>query len=116
MKFAQLAAALLVAGALNQPVMAQARVLELGHEASPGMVRMPDSSTGELTLQTCVTCKVLRLRANEQTRYVIQGTQVSLAEFARYLESNPTAQLVVMQFKDTTTLSRVVVTGKPGAR
>jgi len=101
--------AVILLGALSQPSMAESRALELGYEASPSTVRMPDSVTGELTMQACATCKVVRLRANAATRYVIGGLEVSLAEMTSYLKSNPKASLVVMQRKDTTELSRLVV-------
>ena len=42
-------------------------------------------------------------------RYVIGGAEVSLAEMTRYLDQNPEASLVVMQLKDTSNLSRLVV-------
>ena len=109
MKSLYIVAAALLMGALSPASMAQVKVLELGYEASPPDVRMPTSETGELTLQGCATCKVLRLRANAATRYVIGGVHVSLTEMTRYLVQNPEASLVIMQLKDTSDLSRVVV-------
>jgi len=109
MKSFYIVAATLLLGALSLPSMAQMRVVELGYEASPSNVRLPTSDTGELTLQGCTTCKVVRLRATAATRYVIGGAEVSLAEMTRYLDQNPEASLVVMQLKDTSNLSRLVV-------
>src|SRR5690242_13032717 len=48
------------------PAGAAVKLLELGHEADPRMIRMPDRENGELSLQTCATCKVLRLRATAE--------------------------------------------------
>jgi hypothetical protein len=109
MKSFYIVAAVILLGALSQPSMAQSRVIELGYEASPEMIRLPDSATGELTYQRCATCGVIRLRASAATRYVLGSEQVTLAEFAKYLERNPNAILVVSQKKDTSELTRVVV-------
>lgn len=102
-------AAVLLLGVLSPPSMGQARLLELGYETSPRSVRLPESATGELTMQSCATCKVLRLRATAATRYVIGGQPVTLVEMTEYLRDHQDANLVVMQRKDTTELSRLVV-------
>jgi hypothetical protein len=109
MKRLYIIAALLLSSTLSLPSMASAKVLELGHEASLQMVRMPDSVTGELTLQTCPTCQALRLRADDRTRYQIGKQHVSLVEMKEYLAKNPATYLVVMQRKGTNELSRIVV-------
>jgi len=98
----------LSAGAML-PATAAVKVLELGHEADPHMIRMPDRENGELTLQTCPTCNVLRLRASARTVYLIGDSPVTLKDMTKYLQSNPDANVVVMQLKDTTELSRVLV-------
>ena len=100
------AAVLLCASSLAQ---ARSEVLEFGYEATTADVTLPSSETGELTLQGCATCKVVRLRANAATRYEIAGQRVTLAEMARYLASNKKASLVVMQRKASSELSRLVV-------
>jgi len=102
-------AAVLLLGVLSPPSMGQTRALELGYETSPRSVRLPESATGELTMQACATCKVLRLRATAATRYVIGGQPVTLADMTQYLRGHQDANLVVMQRKDTTELSRLVV-------
>jgi len=109
MKSLYIVAAALLLAALSPASMAQVKVLELGYEATSTDVRMPTSETGELTLQGCATCKVLRLRATAETRYVIGGVHVSLAEMTRYLVEHKDASLAVMQLKDTSNLSRLVV-------
>ena len=101
-------AALVLLSAMS-PLSMAGKTIELGWEASPSKVRLPDSVTGELTLQGCPTCKTLRLRASAATRYVIAGREVSLADMKSYLERNPEASLVIMQLKDTQELSRLVV-------
>ena len=101
-------AALVLLSAIS-PLSMAGKTVELGWEATPSKVRLPDSVTGELTLQGCPTCKVLRLRASAATRYVIAGQDVSLADMKSYLQRNPEASLVVMQLKDTLELSRLVV-------
>lgn len=109
MKSLYIVAAVVLLGAFAAPSMAQSRVVELGHEASAAMLRLPTTDTGELTLQRCATCQVLRLRASSGTRYVIGGQLVTRAEMTQYLVRHPSANLVVMQFKNTSDLSRLVV-------
>ena len=109
MKSLYIVAAVIALGAFAPPSMAQMRMVELSYEASPGDLRLPTSATGELTMQVCPTCKIVRLRATAATRYVIGGELVTLAEMTSYLQRNPDASLVVMQLKDTSDLSRLVV-------
>lgn len=109
MKSLYIVTAVILLGALGSPAMAQTRVRELGYEVSTSMIRLPADAAGELTVQRCATCQVLRLRANPDTRYLIGGESVTLAEMTRYLAANPTASLVVMQLKGTSDLTRVVV-------
>jgi hypothetical protein len=109
MKSLHIVAAVILLGALAAPSMAQSRVLELGHEASASTIRLPERADGELTLQRCATCQVLRLRAGASTRYVIGGQIVTLVEMTQYLARHPKANLVVMQLKNTSDLSRLVV-------
>jgi hypothetical protein len=109
MRFNFVAVALVLSGGIALPAGAQVKVLELGHEAEPRMIRMPDRDAGELTLQTCATCQVLRLRASNETSYILGGQLVTLREMSKYLESNPEANVVVMQLKGSTALSRVIV-------
>jgi len=116
MKLNTLFLALVLSAGAMLPAGAAVKVLELGHEADSRMIRMPDREDGELTLQTCTTCKVLRLRATVETLYVIDGQPVTLKDMSKYLRSNPDANVVVMQRKDTTTLSRIVVHVARGAR
>lgn len=98
------------------PAGAAVKLLELGHEADPRMIRMPDRENGELSLQTCATCKVLRLRATAETVYLIGRQPVTLKEMSKYLQNNPEANVVVMQRKDTATLTRIIVHVARGAR
>lgn len=116
MKLNTFVIALVLSGGALLPAGAEVRVLELGHEADSRMIRMPDREDGELTLQVCATCKVLRLRATAQTIYVIDRQPVTLKDMSKYLQSNPDANVVVMQRKDTSTLSRVIVHVARGAR
>ena len=109
MKTFYIVAAVILLGALSQPSMAQSRVIELGYEASPEQVRLPDHAAGELTYQRCATCTVVHLRANAATRYILGSDQVTLAEMASYLARNPGAILLVAQKKGTSELTRVVV-------
>jgi hypothetical protein len=109
MKSLYIVAAVIVLGALAPPSMAQMRLVEFSYEASARDLRLPTSATGELTMQGCPTCKVVRLRATAATRYVIGAERVTLAEMTSYLQRNPDANLVVMQLKDTSDLSRLVV-------
>ena len=101
-------AAIVMLGAASPGAFAQARVSELGHEAVPSMVSLPRAADGELALQICATCKVLRLRVNQTTRYMIGKEQVSLAEMAKYLDAHPMVPLVVVQPRNELVLSRLV--------
>ena len=109
MKSLYIIAVVCLLGVLTSPSMAQSKVLELGHEASAEMIRMPTTDTGELTMQRCATCKVMRLRASQDTQYIIGGQGVTRTEMAQYLVSHPSANLVVMQLKNTSDLARLVV-------
>ena len=108
MKTTHIAAALLSA-VLALPALAQMKMLEQGYEVSPSKVRLPTSATGELTLQRCMSCAVLRLRATERSKYIIAGQEVGLAEFRRFVEQTPPSMFVVMQLHKTDQLSRIVV-------
>jgi hypothetical protein len=117
MKISLLAAALLLLGAASAPALAQMSTsLERGHEAAPFMIRMPSSATGELTLQICDTCQVLRLRASAATRYFIGEEQVTLADITAYFTQNPVAPTVVVQQKDQPILRRVTVSATAGRK
>jgi hypothetical protein len=108
MKTTRIAAALLSA-MLALPALAQMKMLEQGYEVSPSKVSLPASATGELTVQRCLSCAVLRLRATERSKYIISGQEVGLVEFKRYVEQNPPSMFVVMQLHNTNQLSRIVV-------
>jgi hypothetical protein len=102
-------AAMVILGTSSFSALAQQRgVVELGHEAVPSMVSLPRSANGELTLQPCATCKVLSLRVNEATRYLIGKEQVTLAEMTKYLSAHPMIPLVVVQPRNELVLSRLV--------
>ena len=109
MRLNTLVLALVLSGSATLPATGAVKVLELGHEAEPKMIRMPDHANGELTLQICATCRALRLRASVETLYLIGHQPVTLKDMTRYLQSNPDANVVVMQRKDAATLSRVIV-------
>jgi hypothetical protein len=100
-------ALIVILGAASPGAFAQARS-ELGHEAVPSMVSLPRAAGGELVLQVCATCKVLRLRVDATTRYLIGKEEVSLAEMAKYLEAHPMVPLVVVQPRNELVLSRLV--------
>ena len=109
MKNLPIAVAVLVMFTLAQASIAKPRMKELGYEASASMVRLPASVEGELTLQACESCKVLRLRATNTTRYIIGDEPVSLAELTRYLASHPDSGMLVAQLNGTNQLSRVQI-------
>jgi len=109
MRFNTLVLALVLSGSAVLPAGAAVKVIELGHEAEPKMIRMPERENGELTLQTCAKCQVLRLRASVETIYLIGAQPVTLKDMSKYLQSNPDANVVVMQRKNTAELSRVIV-------
>jgi hypothetical protein len=108
MKISHIAAVVLL-GLGSLPALAQIRVIELTHEAVPSQLTLPRAADGELTLQLCATCKVLRLRASASTRYLIGREEVTLADVTRYLGQHRMATVVVVQPKDEFSLSRMVV-------
>lgn len=108
MKLTRLALAILLLAALPLDSWSQSQVRELGHEVALSEVQLPDSDTGELTLQKCLSCQVLRLHASSATRYLIDGQYVSRAEMVQFLTRTPPTMIVVMQLKDTNELSRIV--------
>lgn len=114
MKFSRIAALMLLAAVT--PVLAQMRVATLAHEAMPDMIRMPASEGGELTLQICATCQVLRLRASSETRYFVGEEEVTLAFITKYLDQHPNAPVVVSQPLKELTLWRVRVSDTTPAR
>ena len=101
-------AAVLLSAMLALPALAQMKMLEQGYEVSPSQVRLPSSATGELTVQRCLSCPVLRLRATEKSKYIISDREVGFAEFKRFAEQNPPNMFVVMQLHNTNQLSRIV--------
>jgi hypothetical protein len=110
MKFSRIAAALVFLGFISSPSLAQLVLsLEQGHEAAPFMIRMPTSSQGELTLQICDKCKVLRLRATPETRYLIGAEAVSRADMTKYMAAHPSAPTVVVQRHNSPILNRVSI-------
>jgi hypothetical protein len=109
MKSFYIIVALLVMGAIAPAATAKSRVRELGHEASPSMIRLPASENGELTMQACDTCKVRRLRASPATVYEIGDQPVTLAELTTYLAKNPKSGLLVVQRNGTSELVRIEV-------
>jgi hypothetical protein len=111
MKTFHIAAAALILGVASFQTQAQVLPLSLeqGHEVAPFMVRMPTTSTGELTLQICAKCQVLRLRATEETRYLIGKEPVTLVEMTKYLAAHPVAPAVVVQRTDSNIVNRVTV-------
>jgi hypothetical protein len=66
MKLAQLAIAFILIAALPLDSWSQSQVRELGHETSPAEVQMPDSDTGELTLQKCAFVPGAALRGQQR--------------------------------------------------
>jgi hypothetical protein len=110
MKNPTIAIAALVLITIAQAAVARPKlVLELSHEADARMVRLPETATGELTMQVCATCKVLRLRATARTRYVLGDQPVTLTELTRYLARNPSAEMMVAQVNGSNELSRILV-------
>ena len=102
--------------ALALPSLAQVRVVELSYEAIPTMITMPVSAGGELVFQACATCKVLRLRANAQTRYYIGKQEVALLELRRYMDDHPVAPVLFVQPIKEPTLSRVNISATARAK
>lgn len=109
MKNLYIVAALLLSGALALPSMGGVKIREQAFETTASQVRLPTSEGGELALQTCPTCRALRLRANAETRYQIGKHNVSLAELTQFIAKNPSVSLVVMQLNGTNNLSRIKV-------
>jgi len=113
MKISSIAVVICLLLAMTQAAIAKPRMKELGYEAAASMVRLPESVDGELTFQGCDTCKVLRLRATPNTRYVIGEERVSLAELTKYIAQNPNTGMLVAQLNGTNELSRIQVWVQP---
>lgn len=109
MKSLYVIAALLLSSALSVPSMGAIKVRELSYETSPAMVTLPTAVNGELALQTCATCRALRLRASDETRYQINRRSVTLAEMKQFIARHNPNNMVVMQRKGTNELSRIVI-------
>jgi hypothetical protein len=109
MKAFHLFVAALFAGLFAVCASAQMRVLELGHEATPNMVRIPSTVPGELTLNACDACQTLRLRVVAQTRFFIGKQEVTKPAFTQFLAEHPMASMVVVQPKTESVVSRIVV-------
>jgi hypothetical protein len=114
MKSVRIAALMLLAA--TAPALAQMLVATQSHEALPQMVHLPDSVDGELALQVCDACKVLRLRASAASRYFVGEQEVSLVEFRTYVDQHPNAPMVVVQPPDSLTLMSVRVSSTTRAR
>ena len=108
MKTSRIAADLLSA-VLALPALAQMKMLEQGYEDTPADVRLPSTATGEVTVQRCLSCPVLRLRATEKSKYIVGDQDVGFAAFKRYVEQSPPSMFIVMQLHNTDQLSRIVV-------
>jgi hypothetical protein len=112
MKLAHIAAIVLLASG-SLPSLAQTRVIELAHEAMPSMISMPRAAGGELTILPCPSCKTMRLRVDDNTRYIVGKDEVSLEVMNRFLIQNPMKPVVVMQQKSEPVVTRVKVSS-PG--
>ncbi len=109
MKRLNIVAALLISGAISLPSMGGVKIREQAFETSASQIRLPTSEVGELTLQTCPTCRAMHLRASAKTRYQIGQQRVSLADLTQFIAKNPSVSLVVMQLNGTNDLSRIKV-------
>lgn len=114
MKSLRIAAILILAA--SAPALAQMLVATQSHEALPEMVRMPDSTDSELTLQICATCKVLRLRASAATRYFVGENEVALDAMKKYVDHHPDGPMVVVQAPNSLTLLSVRISSTTPAK
>lgn len=115
MKLAHIAAIVLLASG-SLPTLAQMRVIELAHEAMPNMISMPRAAGGELTISPCPSCKTMRLRVDDKTRYLVGNDEVSFQDMSRFLIQNPMAPVVVMQRKSEPVVTRIVVSSTTRAK
>ena len=53
------------------------------HEVELTHLRLPGSTSGTLTFSDCTDCNALTIRATAATRYIVNGKDVSLADFRR---------------------------------
>ncbi len=96
MKFKVMIAALALA--LTAPVFAQITTVALAHEVNLADVRFPQSTSGTIGFRTCDECEYMTKRVTGSTRWVLNGTPVTLAEFREGLAhiTNRNAEIVTI--------------------
>jgi hypothetical protein len=84
MKFKVLIAAFMFALAL--PVAADFRTIEQGHEVALSDLRLPQHESGTIAFKTCDDCSYMVKRVSRDTRWVVDGTSMSLEKFRRSVQ------------------------------
>jgi len=82
------------------------------YEATVQTVRMPDSSTGTITVKECKKCEYETYRVTERTVYALNGKSMRLDEFLLVIEElrqNGNRNINVRRDLQTNTISKVFV-------
>ena len=90
-------------------------VLESAGEYLLSHIELPTTDTGNLTLKPCATCETQLLRVTPATQYLVNGSALTLADFAPVVdemrEGNADRRTMVGLFVDRAshTVTRVMV-------
>ena len=100
MKFKTLIAAIVLSLAL--PVAAEMHALEQAHEVNLSEMRLPVHETGTIAFRAaCFNCAHQTLRVNANTRYVLDGHDVTLEKFRKAMARvTERGEQVVTLFQD----------------
>ena len=116
MRVLPIAAVMMLVAFGASSALADNLVLELTHEAVPGLLDLPRNVNGELVVRACTACKTTRLRASVETRYFIGEQEVTLVDLTKYFDSHPMALVTVVQPRQEAVVSRVVASATAPAK
>ncbi len=88
---------------------------ERGIETSSGLLVLPTSVPGSMTVNQCINCKSQTLAVNAQTRFFLGTAQVSLADFRARLAGAPPTFIMVFADRVQPVALRVVINVAPAA-
>lgn len=108
MKTRLLIAAIVLALAL--PAAAEFRTVQRAHEVEPENVRLPQNESGTLAFKNCAECPFLVKRVTAETRWILDGRPVPLAQFRAGLaavEDTDRLSLTVLHHLETDRITEV---------
>jgi hypothetical protein len=107
------AAALLIT--LSAQAQTQRLVLKETLEASAGMINMPSTQDGMMTVTTCSTCPAKILRSTAKTVYMLRDVQVPYATFRQAIANSSDTYVSVQFAKNTQEVLNVTASIAPPA-